>query len=130
MTGSKTVLFTSQNPSLFVELQRARPNTAPCHWINLASTGIGRRYLVLCRFHSARDLGLEMCRRLRADPVTQKSTITMVFDQADKVMLVRAMQVGADDYVVGQLSPEEVEAYRAWWIACHALRHFGKDRIG
>jgi two-component system, OmpR family, phosphate regulon response regulator PhoB len=109
MTGSKTVLFTSQNPSLFVELQKARPN--------LALVAIGSTVPAL---EAGGDIwsfvdsilpeisGLEMCRRLRADPVTQKSTITMLFEQADKEMLVRALQAGADDYIVGQLSLDEI----------------------
>ena len=109
MTGSKTVLFTSQNPSLFVELQRARPNIAlVAIGSTLPALESGGDIWCFVDFILPEISGLEMCRRLRADPVTQKSTITMVFDQADKVMLVRAMQAGADDYVVGQLSPEEV----------------------
>lgn len=109
MTGSKTVLFTTQNPSLFVELQRLRPEIA------LAAIGTtvpaleqGDGIWCFVDFILPEISGLEMCRRLRADPVTQTASITMIFDSADKQLLVRAMQAGADDYVVGQLTSEEV----------------------
>ena len=129
MTGSKTVLFTSQNPSLFVELQRARPNLA---LVAIGSTvpalEPGGDIWCFVDFILPEISGLEMCRRLRADPVTQKSTITMVFDQADKDMLVRAMQAGADDYVVGQLSPEEV-LRRIEHGASHVLPSDTSERI-
>jgi two-component system, OmpR family, phosphate regulon response regulator PhoB len=129
MTGSKTVLFTSQNPSLFVELQRARPNIA---LVAIGSTvpalESGGDIWCFVDFILPEISGLEMCRRLRADPVTQKSTITMVFDQADKEMLVRAMQAGADDYVVGLLSSDEV-LRRIENGASHVMPSDAADRI-
>lgn len=129
MTGSKTVLFTTQNPSLFVELQRQKPDVA------LAAIGSivppleqGRDIWCFVDFILPDISGLEMCRRLRADPVTQNSTITMIFDDADKAMLVRALQAGADDYVVGELSLDEV-LRRIEHGAAHATTSDAADRI-
>jgi len=47
--------------------------------------------------------GLEMCRRLRADPRTVEAHITMVLEEDDPEDRRRALRAGADDYVVGSL---------------------------
>lgn len=47
--------------------------------------------------------GLEMCRRLRADPRTSEAHITMVLEEDDVEDRRRALRAGADDYVVGPL---------------------------
>ena len=52
--------------------------------------------------------GLEMCRRLRADPRTQDSHITMVLERDDQDDRRRALRAGADDYMVGPLSRKTV----------------------
>lgn len=48
--------------------------------------------------------GLEMCRRLRADPRTSEAHVTMVLEQDDLDDRRRALKAGADDYIVGPLS--------------------------
>lgn len=48
--------------------------------------------------------GLEMCRRLRADPRTANAHVTMVLEEDDEDDRRRALKAGADDYVVGPLS--------------------------
>ena len=48
--------------------------------------------------------GLEMCRRLRADPRTADSHVTMVLEEDDADDRRRALRAGADDYVVGPLT--------------------------
>lgn len=47
--------------------------------------------------------GLELCRRLRADPRTENSHITMVLEEDDAEDRRRALRAGADDYLVGPL---------------------------
>ncbi len=47
--------------------------------------------------------GLEMCRRLRADPRTSEAHITMVLEADDPEDRRRALRAGADDYMVGPL---------------------------
>lgn len=44
--------------------------------------------------------GLEMCRRLRADPRTRDVHITMVLDEDDAEDRRRALRAGADDYML------------------------------
>lgn len=45
--------------------------------------------------------GLEMCRRLRADPRTQDAHITVVLEDDIAEDRRRALRAGADDYIVG-----------------------------
>ncbi|MFM5884319.1 MAG: response regulator transcription factor [Novosphingobium sp.] len=47
--------------------------------------------------------GLEMCRRLREAESTRRSHLTMVIEEADTDARRRALQAGADDYIVGAL---------------------------
>ena len=52
--------------------------------------------------------GLEMCRRLRADPRTGAAHITMVLESPDGEDQRRALRAGADDYMVGPLDRARV----------------------
>jgi len=45
--------------------------------------------------------GLEMCRRLRADPRTSSAHITVILEVSDAEDQRRALQAGADDYALG-----------------------------
>jgi phosphate regulon transcriptional regulator PhoB len=54
--------------------------------------------------------GLEVCRRLRADPATATLPIIMLTAKADEVDRVVGLEVGADDYVVKPFSPKELVA--------------------
>ncbi len=47
--------------------------------------------------------GLEICRRLRCDPRTAQAHITMVLDDDDREVRRRALQAGADDYMVAPI---------------------------
>lgn len=47
--------------------------------------------------------GLEMCRRLRADPRMRDAHVTMVLERDDSDDRRRALKAGADDYAVGPL---------------------------
>ena len=48
--------------------------------------------------------GLELCRRLRCDPLTAQAHITMLVDEDDSDSRRRALRAGADDYLVGPLT--------------------------
>jgi len=52
--------------------------------------------------------GLEMCRRLRADPRTQDAHVTIVLEQDDADDRRRALRAGADDYIIGPLDRQKV----------------------
>ena len=54
--------------------------------------------------------GLEVCRRLRRDPVTQAIPIVMLTARGDEVDRVLGLEMGADDYVVKPFSPRELIA--------------------
>jgi two-component system phosphate regulon response regulator PhoB len=47
--------------------------------------------------------GLEICRRLRCDPLTAGAHITMILDEDDQELRRRALRSGADDYMVGPI---------------------------
>lgn len=52
--------------------------------------------------------GLEMCRRLRADPRMAEAHVTIVLDSEDMDDRRRALKAGADDYIVGPLDRNAV----------------------
>lgn len=52
----------------------------------------------------AETSGLEVCRRLRSDPVTADAHITMILDGDDQEERRRALRGGADDYMKGPAS--------------------------
>jgi two-component system, OmpR family, phosphate regulon response regulator PhoB len=54
--------------------------------------------------------GLDVCRRLRADPGTATLPIIMLTARADEVDRVVGLELGADDYVVKPFSPKELVA--------------------
>ena len=47
--------------------------------------------------------GLEVCRRLRGDPLTTDAHVTMVLDSDDQEDRRRALRTGADDYMIGPI---------------------------
>lgn len=54
--------------------------------------------------------GLEICRRLKGDPVTRSIPIVMVTAKGDEADVVLGLGLGADDYVPKPFSPKEVVA--------------------
>jgi two-component system, OmpR family, phosphate regulon response regulator PhoB len=52
--------------------------------------------------------GLEVCRRLRANPATARVPIVFVTARTDETTRVRGLAVGADDYVVKPFSTQEL----------------------
>jgi two-component system phosphate regulon response regulator PhoB len=72
--------------------------------------------------------GLEMCRRLRADPRTSEAHVTMVLEEDDPEDRRRALKAGADDYVVGPLDRtmvlDRVLALQSKGAGAHAARRF------
>lgn len=72
--------------------------------------------------------GLEMCRRLRADPRTAEAHVTMVLEANDPEDRRRALRAGADDYVVGPLTRtavlDRVLALQSRGLERHATMKF------
>jgi two-component system phosphate regulon response regulator PhoB len=48
--------------------------------------------------------GIELCRRLRCDPITAQAHITMVMEDEDQEDRRRALRGGADDYMRGPIT--------------------------
>jgi len=72
--------------------------------------------------------GLEMCRRLRADPRTAEAHVTMVLEEDDAEDRRRALRAGADDYVIGPLTRtavlDRVLALQSRGAERHSARRF------
>lgn len=77
--------------------------------------------------------GLEMCRRLRADPRTSTAHITMVLDEDNVAFRKRALEAGADDYVVGPLDRhmvlDRVLALRAGKVVRQSIERFAHGEL-
>ncbi|NUP94983.1 MAG: response regulator [Planctomycetaceae bacterium] len=54
--------------------------------------------------------GLEVCKRLQADPVTASIPVIMVTAKGEESDVVLGLQLGADDYVTKPFSPKELLA--------------------
>ncbi|MBI2835714.1 MAG: response regulator transcription factor [Acidobacteria bacterium] len=54
--------------------------------------------------------GLELCRALRADPVTARLPILILTARAEEADRVLGLELGADDYVTKPFSPKELVA--------------------
>ena len=48
--------------------------------------------------------GLEVCRRLRCDPLTAQAHLTMILEEDDGELRRRALKAGADDYMLEPVS--------------------------
>lgn len=54
--------------------------------------------------------GLEVCRRLKADPLTRSTPVIMVTAKGEESDIVLGLGMGADDYVTKPFSPKELVA--------------------
>ncbi|CAN5354773.1 response regulator transcription factor [soil metagenome] len=54
--------------------------------------------------------GMELCRRLRREPLTEKTPIIMLTAKAAEVDKIAGLDIGADDYIVKPFSVKEVVA--------------------
>jgi two-component system, OmpR family, phosphate regulon response regulator PhoB len=52
--------------------------------------------------------GLEICRRLRCDPLSAQAHITIVLEEDDPEAKRRAIRAGADDYMLGAIDRRRV----------------------
>ncbi|MEN9683340.1 MAG: hypothetical protein RLZZ427_1091 [Pseudomonadota bacterium] len=106
MTTSTRLLLTSPSPQIIAELARRQPD-----WQVLPLGDQDQDYDLppggpiwgfidwLCPSMS----GLELCRRLREAEAMRGAHLTMVLDNGDNDARRRALQAGADDYIIGPL---------------------------
>ncbi len=54
--------------------------------------------------------GIELCRKLKSDPLTQSIPVIMVTARGEETDVVLGLELGADDYVTKPFSPRELVA--------------------
>ena len=54
--------------------------------------------------------GMELCRRLRREPLTEKTPVIMLTAKAAEIDKIAGLELGADDYIVKPFSVKEVVA--------------------
>ncbi len=54
--------------------------------------------------------GIELCKKLKADPITQSIPVIMVTAKGEESDVVLGLGVGADDYITKPFSPRELTA--------------------
>ena len=54
--------------------------------------------------------GMELCRRLRREPVTRKTPIIMLTAKVTEADKIAGLEIGADDYIIKPFSVKEVLA--------------------
>lgn len=72
--------------------------------------------------------GLEMCRRLRADPRMRDAHITMVLEEDDLDDRRRAIRAGADDYAIGPITRQSM-LDRVLALCSADMRQGGKQTL-
>lgn len=127
MTGPMTVLLTAQDPGLIPALQRVRPQLRALPiGPEIPDTRFDGPVWCFVDWLLPEISGLEMVRRLREAKATRHSHITMVLEEGDPEERRRALKAGADDYLVGPLSPrklaERLDAYEGAESAVAAPR--------
>lgn len=109
MTGPMTVLLTAQDPSLIASLRRTRPGLQTIQLgCEIPQTRFDGPVWCFVDWLLPEISGLEMVRRLREAKATRHCHITMVLEDADVDERRRALKAGADDYLVGPLSPRKL----------------------
>ncbi len=107
MTEPGTLILTSSRPDLQAAIARSMPGIRTLEDVrNPPDVGIRGRVWCFVDWLLSDISGLEMCRQLRNSPATAQSHITLILDEDDSEARRRALRAGADDYVVGPLTPE------------------------
>lgn len=104
-----TVLLTAQDPGLFGALACTRPGLRALPLgPDIPETAFDGPLWCFVDWLMPDISGLEMVRRLRESRATRHGHITMVLEAADPEDKRRALRAGADDYLIGPLSPAKL----------------------
>lgn len=95
---------------LYLEKQGYRTCTATTGLEGLKQTKTENPDLVILDLMLAEMDGLEVCKRLRADPKTARIPIIMLTAKAEEADTVIGLELGADDYVTKPFSPKALVA--------------------
>ena len=95
---------------LTVSLSKAglKVRTATDGVIGLAKARQEQPSLIVLDLMMPKMPGLEVCKLLKADPITQAIPIIMLTAKAEEIDRVVGLEVGADDYVTKPFSPREL----------------------
>lgn len=118
MTEQATVILTTVRPDVESALAEAYPGMRVIDSRQGAPAGrVDGRVWCFVDWLLPETSGLEMCRRLRDQPATSHSHITMVLEEDDSDARRRALRAGADDYMLGPLTAdrliERLQRYRS-----------------
>ncbi|PKB24880.1 two-component system phosphate regulon response regulator PhoB [Novosphingobium kunmingense] len=108
MTSPTTILLTAPSPLLVDDLRNQRPDWLVVPLSDIVPDSLAGELWAFIDWVCPTMSGLEMCRRLREAEPTRRSHLTMVLDDPDPDARRRALQAGADDYIVGTLDAAQV----------------------
>jgi two-component system phosphate regulon response regulator PhoB len=108
MTDQPTIILAPFDPALAAELARGVPplRSGGLDIVPEAATPVW----LFVDWLLPHTSGLELCRRLRAEPRTAEARIFLVLEDDDRESRRRALKAGADDYLVGPLSAPTIRA--------------------
>jgi len=104
VTPPTTLLISSPSPTLIADIAGKRPNwtVIPLGDVPPGAPLPGKVWGFVDWLGQSMS-GLEMCRRLREAEPTRNAHLTMVLEEPSAEARRRALQAGADDYLVGPL---------------------------
>jgi two-component system phosphate regulon response regulator PhoB len=107
MTQLTTLILATRDPNLASVLEPLLPALDVIHAGGPQSIGSLRHGEIWCFIDWVLDdiSGLELCRGFRRHQATAQAQVTMVLDDLDAETRRRALKAGADDYLLGPLSP-------------------------
>jgi DNA-binding response OmpR family regulator len=116
MTPARKILVIEDEPDIlklvshYLEKEGFRVRTAANGPAGLAAARHERPDLIVLDLMLPAMDGLEICRRLRADPLTTLSPVIMLTAKAEETDRIVGLELGADDYVTKPFSPKELVA--------------------
>ena len=104
MTTQTTLLLTAPPAGLLADIARSRPDWRVVTLGDLPPVEpLGDKVWGFVDWLCPTMSGLELCRRLRESSATRRAHLTIVLDESSQDAKRRALQAGADDYLVGPL---------------------------
>jgi len=94
----------------YLEKEGFRTRTAADGLAGLAATRQERPDLIVLDLMLPGMDGLELCKKLRADPATAITPVIMLTAKADETDRIVGLELGADDYLTKPFSPKELVA--------------------